>query len=60
MSQAKLPFKASPPHLLATCIGRFSTWWMAMCYLEAPFLLAKFTREMEGGGRGYLQIDAIR
>ncbi len=31
-----------------------------MCQLQAPFLLPRFTREMEGGGRDDLQIDAIR
>jgi hypothetical protein len=31
-----------------------------MCQLQAPFSLARFTREMEGGGRGDLRIDAIQ
>jgi hypothetical protein len=49
-----------PPHLFASCDGGFSTWWREMCQLQAPFLLAGFTREMEEGGRGDLRIDAIR
>ncbi len=60
MSQAKPPFKASLPHLLASFDGGFSTWWREMCELHAPFSLARFTREMEGGVRGDLRIDAIR
>ncbi len=60
MSQAKPPFQASPPHLLASCNGGFSTWWREMCELQALFSLARFTREMEGGGRGDLRIDAIQ
>jgi hypothetical protein len=39
-----------PPHLLASCDGGFSTWWREMCELQAPFLLARFTRGMEGKG----------
>jgi hypothetical protein len=49
-----------PPHLLASCDGGFSTRWREMCQLQAPFSLARFTREMEGGGRGDLRIDAIQ
>jgi hypothetical protein len=49
-----------PPHLLASCIGGFSTWWREMCDLQAPFSLAGFTLGMEGGGRGDLRIDTIR
>ncbi len=60
MSQAKPPFTASPPHLLASCNGGFSTWWGEICELQAPFSLARFTHGMEGGGRGDLRIDAIR
>ncbi len=60
MSQAKPPFKASPPNLLASCDGGFSTWWREMCELQAPFSLARFTRRMEGGGRDDLRINAIQ
>jgi hypothetical protein len=49
-----------PPHLLASCDGGFSTWWREMCELQAQFSLARFTREMEGGGRGDLRIDSIK
>ena len=59
MSQAKPPFKAAPPPLLASCNGGFSTWWREMCELQAPFSLARFAHEMEGGGRGDLRINAI-
>ncbi len=60
MSQAKPPFKAPPPHILASCDGEFSPWWRKMCELQVPFSLARFTHEMEGGGRGDLPIDAIQ
>ncbi len=43
------PHSRHPPHLFASCDGGFSTWWTAMCRLQARFLLAKFTREMRGG-----------
>jgi hypothetical protein len=49
-----------PPHRLASCDGGFSTWWREMCQLQAPFSLARFTRKMEGEGRGDLRIDTIR
>ncbi len=58
MNQAKPPFKASPPQLLASCDSGFSTWLREMCELQAPFSLARFTRKMEGGGRSDLRIDA--
>jgi hypothetical protein len=49
-----------PSHLFASCDGGFSTWWREMCQLQAPFLLAEFTLEMEGGGRVDMGIDAFR
>ena len=42
-----------PPHLFASCVGGFSTWWTAMCRLQARFSLAEFTREMRGGRAGW-------
>ncbi len=40
------------PHLFASCHGAFSTWWTAMCGLQARFLLAEFTRGRRGGRAG--------
>ncbi len=60
-SQAAIQgFPPPPPHLLASCDGGFSTGWRKMCQMQAPFSLARFTREMEGGGQGDLRIDTIQ
>jgi hypothetical protein len=49
-----------PPHLFASCDGRFSTWWTAMCRLQAGFYLPNSLARREGGGRGDLRNNAIR
>ncbi len=48
----KPPLTKPPPHLFASCDGGFSSWWTAMCRLQARFLLTEFTREIRGGRAG--------
>ncbi len=59
MSQAKPPFIVSPPpHSSQVATADFPRG--KMCGLQAPRQLTMATRQLEGGGRGDLQIDTIR
>ncbi len=56
MSQAKPPFKASPPPPLRKLRRRI----FHMVRGNVPVAGAEATCQMEGGGRGDLRTDAIR